>query len=452
MSNEYYDHNNYPVQGAQGSSAAMRAELDLIEAGFNKLPVLTGNGNKLVKINAGGTGLSTSSVISEDGTDATITGDLYVTGGQIGQNSGQKHTIPLVTSDVFALIAATQTLLNKTINLTSNTLTGTLAQFNTACSDADFVGLASTQTITNKTLDLASNTLTGTLAQFNTALSDADFVGLASTQTLTNKTINLSSNTLTATKAQFNTACSDGDFLFVGDVVLTISDAVYGAGWNGSLDAPSKNAVYDKIESILDGQAFTGDITVPDEAYGVGWNGSLEVPTKNAVYDKIESIPTATITIGTPIATTSGTAHPYTSISSAVKKMTLAIIGVSTNGTSIPIIQLGDSGGYETTGYNGTVSINTTGVASANHGVGVQFSSSANASTNVWHGELDFTLADPATNTWSIKGTLSLSNTPLTANISCTKALSATLDRLQLTTVGGANTFTAGSINLITQQ
>lgn len=29
---------------------------------------------------------------------------------------------------------------------------------------------------------------------------------------------------------------------------------------------------------------------MPDEAYGVGWNGSLEVPTKNAVYDKIETL------------------------------------------------------------------------------------------------------------------------------------------------------------------
>lgn len=31
------------------------------------------------------------------------------------------------------------------------------------------------------------------------------------------------------------------------------------------------------------------DISVPDEAYGAGWNASLEVPTKNAVYDKLES-------------------------------------------------------------------------------------------------------------------------------------------------------------------
>ncbi len=37
-----------------------------------------------------------------------------------------------------------------------------------------------------------------------------------------------------------------------------------------------------------------GDITVTDEAYGAGWNGSLEVPTKNALYNKIEALPLPT--------------------------------------------------------------------------------------------------------------------------------------------------------------
>jgi hypothetical protein len=40
---------------------------------------------------------------------------------------------------------------------------------------------------------------------------------------------------------------------------------------------------------VLGGTA-PADISVPDEVYGSGWNGSLEVPTKNAVYDKIEAI------------------------------------------------------------------------------------------------------------------------------------------------------------------
>ena len=36
------------------------------------------------------------------------------------------------------------------------------------------------------------------------------------------------------------------------------------------------------------------NVLVVDEAYGVGWDASLEVPTKNAVYDKIQAIPALT--------------------------------------------------------------------------------------------------------------------------------------------------------------
>lgn len=34
----------------------------------------------------------------------------------------------------------------------------------------------------------------------------------------------------------------------------------------------------------------TGDVSVADEAYGIAWNSSTNVPTKNAIYDKIESL------------------------------------------------------------------------------------------------------------------------------------------------------------------
>ena len=45
------------------------------------------------------------------------------------------------------------------------------------------------ETLTNKTIALGSNTISGTIAQFNTALTDADFATLAGTETLTSKTI-----------------------------------------------------------------------------------------------------------------------------------------------------------------------------------------------------------------------------------------------------------------------
>ena len=118
----------------------------------------------------------------------------------------------------FATLAGNETLTNKTVNLaeaSGNVLTGTLAEFNTALSDGDFATLAGVETLTNKTVNLAAannNTLTGTTAEFNTALSDGDFATLAGTETITNKTVNLANNTLTGTIAQFNTALSDSTF------------------------------------------------------------------------------------------------------------------------------------------------------------------------------------------------------------------------------------------------
>jgi hypothetical protein len=59
------------------------------------------------------------------------------------------------------------------------------------------------------------------------------------------------------------------------------------------------------------GDTMTGDLIVPDEAYGAGWNASLEVPTKNAVYDKIESVIAAgyTLTVQEEGVTTDATVN-----------------------------------------------------------------------------------------------------------------------------------------------
>ena len=69
----------------------------------------------------------------------------------------------------------------------------------------------------------------------------------------------------------------------------------------------------------ITGGTFTGDISVPDEAYGVGWNGSVEVPTKNAVYDKIQTLGAGTVTdvTGTSPIASSGGATPAISIANA---------------------------------------------------------------------------------------------------------------------------------------
>jgi hypothetical protein len=77
------------------------------------------------------------------------------------------------------------------------------------------------------------------------------------------------------------------------------SGAASGATFNGSaavtisyntVGAAASTHDHDADYLQLSGGTLTGDLSVPDEAYGSGWNGSAEVPTKNAIYDKIESL------------------------------------------------------------------------------------------------------------------------------------------------------------------
>lgn len=124
--------------------------------------------------------------ILKDNVDPTKAMQFQIAGVTAGQT--RVLTVPDANTTLVGT-DATQTLTGKTINLTSNTLSGTTAQFNSALSDGDFATLAGSETLTTKTINLASNTLTGTTAQFNAALSDNDFATLAGSETLTNKTL-----------------------------------------------------------------------------------------------------------------------------------------------------------------------------------------------------------------------------------------------------------------------
>jgi tetrahydromethanopterin S-methyltransferase subunit B len=108
--------------------------------------------------------------------------------------------------------ATTDTLTNKSISLTTNTVTGTKAEFNSAMSDADFATIAGTETLTNKTL--TSPTVSGL------ALSDASIV-------IEGATANAYKTTLTVTDPTANRTItfpdSDGTVALAGDVATSLS-------------------------------------------------------------------------------------------------------------------------------------------------------------------------------------------------------------------------------------
>jgi hypothetical protein len=151
------------------------------------------------------------------------------------------------------------------------------------------------------------------------------------------------------------------------------------------------------------------------------------------------------LTLATAQATTSGTSIDFTGIPSWVKRITVMFSGVSTNGTSQWLVQLGDSEGVENTDYVSSVSTGTT-VANSTSGF-VVLRGVAAATTN--HGLVTICLVSSANNTWAASGVLGWSNDSQTAVSGGSKSLSATLDRVRLTTVNGTDTFDAGSVNIM---
>jgi hypothetical protein len=161
------------------------------------------------------------------------------------------------------------------------------------------------------------------------------------------------------------------------------------------------------------------------------------------------NITQATLTSGTAVATTSGTSIDFTGIPSWVKKITVSFSGVSTNGTSLPMILLGDAGGVETTTYTAAATtMSTAGNASFSTSAGFVLAGGW-AASSVLSGACTLSLLDAATNLWVLSCTGTFSDTTANALAAGSKALSATLDRVRLTTVGGVNTFDAGSVNIL---
>jgi hypothetical protein len=152
-------------------------------------------------------------------------------------------------------------------------------------------------------------------------------------------------------------------------------------------------------------------------------NKTLTSPTITGAV--VSSMASTVITAATAVASTSGTSIDFTGLPSWVKRITVLFEVASTNGTSDILVQLGDSGGVETTGYLG---------------------SSADGPTLSATGSIS--ISNITSNTWVASGVLTRGSGALFIATSGSKTLTATLDRVRITTVTGTDTFDAGTVNI----
>lgn len=204
-----------------------------------------------------------------------------------------------------------------------------------------------------------------------------------------------------------------------------------------SLVLPSATTGSNKIDAIALRRSSTQSKWIFD-ASTIG-----TIPT--AADNSIEPIKlTRPYVQGSPV-TLSGVSYDFTGIPSWVTKICVKIAALSTNGTSVPIIQLGDSGGIEPSGYLGTASVVDVSAAVAaaafTTGLGLVHAFSA---TTIVAGVATIELVDASTNTWVMKFEGALTSQTTTVTSASTKSLSAALTQLRLTTVGGSNTIDGG--------
>ena len=215
-------------------------------------------------------------------------------------------------------------------------------------------------------------------------------------------------------------------------------------GTPGSNDMPGRIAFYttaDGASSVTERLRInkSGAIGIAGANYGTSGQVLTSAGSSAAVSwaDKV--------TRATSIATTSGTAHDFSSIPSGVKRITLMISGVSTNGTGNVILQLGSSGTPLASGYLGNYAEwqNGGNAGLSNHSTSFIITGTSAAGTTR-HGAV--TLTNLSGNIWTMTFTVSRGDSTFIYMGSGSVTLSGTLDILRLSST---STFDAGNINII---
>ena len=216
-----------------------------------------------------------------------------------------------------------------------------------------------------------------------------------------------------------------------GSTVVAVTSA--GVAVTGTLSATGAVTLTTALPVLQGGTGVTTSTGTGAGVHSVGPSISSAVMTTMA---------SSVITSGTTVASTSGTSIDFTGIPSWVKRITVMLSGVSTNGSSAKLIQIG-AGSITSTGY---IAASIQFTANASVGSTAGFPIYGNSTADTVCGSLVLTTL--GSNIWVASGNAA----PVNAQLAITAGgvtLGGTLDRVRFTTVNGTDAFDAGSVNIL---
>jgi hypothetical protein len=220
------------------------------------------------------------------------TADAYETTLQVEDPTGDRTiTLPNATGQV-VLRDTTDTLTNKTINLSSNTFSGTTSEFNSALSDANFVTTGDTGTVTSTMI--ADGTIVDADINASAAIAATKISGTAitaaDTATVTNAMLagSIANNKLENSSVTINT----NSLSLGGSLTLDTDDISEGTNKYFS-DELAQDAVGNNVGNGLDYDDNTGAISVDPSEFALSAVGAPTGAVSMATY-KITSLGTPT--------------------------------------------------------------------------------------------------------------------------------------------------------------
>lgn len=385
------------------------------------------NGQRLVKgVDWNEDDSGTSFTLASTVASTIIAGESIVAVAVIGATSA--NVITAAASAQAAQLAATQAqqaaqnLPNAVVGGPNVTLvtdpTGSFWQYKTESDLADWLGLSAIATTANAALPKSGGTLTGgviyNIPASVVAASNLNLVGLAGN--IIHVTGTTTINTVQMVKGQVVDIIFDGSLTLVHD---NTNNNLQGA-------ANITTAIGDRAKYLCDGTTI----------YCYQYIRADGTPLKNSgiVSSSVVNLAGTSTDISIPLA--------------SAKRLTITLYGMSTNGSSIPTIQLGTAGGIVATGYGSNgAGISASSAAAVSNSNGFLLGNGGISPSVAITGTL--VLVNAGGNSWVVQSAQFFQSSALITFSCGGVTLSGPLTKIRATTLNGTDTFDAGTISIL---